>query len=333
MPYTEADTIHVPCPHCEADAPRLLTRQYEVLGVVQCGRCRLLYVTPRLREPDKIYWGKRETYWEEARLVFEGRAAHHRDPNYRADWRRIRRYVPGGRILDVGCNAGFFLRLGRGQGWDLYGVDPSPTLSALAREQFGLNVQEAFLEQADYPEGFFDVVTLSDVFEHLWQPRAMLAAIRRVLRPDGLLYIKVPNGAFNILKWRLARLARAERSFDLFDAIEHVVHYTEGTLRTMLEGAGFRVEEFAIDPPVQVPVWKAYVGRYYQYPTPWLLDPVLQTARQAFYLASLAEWVLRGGHIGACAPNLVVVARCLRDPAQPAPAPAAPARELETAVP
>lgn len=329
MPYTETDTIRVACPSCDADEPQHLTRQCGILGVVRCGRCRLLYISPRLREPDKIYWGRRETYWEEARLVFEGRAAHHRDPNYRADWRRISRYARGGRLLDVGCNAGFFLRLGRGQAWELHGVEPSPALAALAQERFGLSVRQALLEQAGYPEGFFDVVTLTDVFEHLWQPRAMLAAIWRILRPDGVLYIKVPNGAFNVLKWRLAQLAGLQDRFDLFDAIEHVVHYTPETLRTMLEGAGYRVEELAIDPPVQVPVWHKFVGRYYQYPTPWLLDPLLQTARQAFYLASLAEWALRGGHIGACAPNLVAVARRQPDAASRDAADAV--RILETA--
>jgi hypothetical protein len=70
----------------------------------------LIYVNPRLKEPEQIYWGDSEKYFKEARLIFAGKAKHHRDVNYLQDLKLIYKYKPTGNFLDVGTNMGFFLR-------------------------------------------------------------------------------------------------------------------------------------------------------------------------------------------------------------------------------
>ena len=86
------------------------------------------------------------------------------------------------------------------------------------------------------------------------------------------------------------------------------MHYTDDTLKRMLGRAGFRVVETLVDPPVQTPNWHEYVGHYYQYPTPWLLDWKRKLIRSGFYWFSWLERLLRMGSVGYCAPNIAVVA-------------------------
>ncbi len=309
--YTREEVVDVDCPACGASEGRTLAVEHGAVGIKRCAECSLIYTSPRVREPEKVYWGDHDRYVAEARLIFDGRAPHHRDPNYREELELVEAHRPQrGRWLDVGCNMGMLLRLARERGWDAVGVEPSPALHRIATQQLGLEVHNCFVE--DLPaelHGTFDVVALSDVFEHVTEPRALLAAVAPLLADDGLLYVKVPNARWTLLKQRLAKLTGRTPPHGVWDAYEHVVHYTEPTLRAMLRAGGFEPVEVTFARPVQVPVWHLYVGHYYQYPSPWTLDARRHLGRAAFHELARAERALRGGRIGACAQNLVAVAR------------------------
>ena len=110
--YTSDDVHEVPCPLCEAEAPEALWRERGALRIVRCRRFKLIYVSPRLKHPRGGLHGDATTYFAEARLIFEGRAAHHRDRNHLDDCALIAESKPTGRFLDVGTNMGFFLAIG-----------------------------------------------------------------------------------------------------------------------------------------------------------------------------------------------------------------------------
>lgn len=307
--YTKSEVIFVSCPLCGKSQYKEIYKERNVLGIVKCLSCGLLYVNPRLKEPEKIYWGDADKYFYEARLIFEGKAKHHRDPNYLADLKIIYKYKPTGNFLDVGTNMGFFLRNARGWKWNLYGVEPSPSLSEGARRYFGLNVKTAFLEEAGFYDSFFDIITMTDVFEHLSEPGKVLNEVNRILKFDGILFIKVPNCLFNLFKFYSSKIFGRLKNYDIFDSYEHLVHYSQKTLRCMLEKNGFRVLKTIIGKPVQVPVWHKYVGQYYQYPSPWILNPKTQSLRTIFYWLSFLELWIRWKRVGYLAPNFIVIAK------------------------
>ena len=310
--YTESEVVFVSCPLCGKKQYREIYKERNVLGIVKCLSCGLVYVNPRLKEPEKVYWGDADKYFNEARLIFEGKAQHHRDSNYLCDLKIICRYKPSGNFLDVGTNMGFFLRNARDRGWNLYGVEPSPALSEMARKYFGLNVKTAYLQKAGFDGSFFDIITMTDVFEHLPKPEEVLNEVHRILRPDGILFIKVPNGLFNLFKFYSARFSGRLKNYNIFDSYEHVVHYSEKTLRLMLEKCGFKVIRAFIGRPIQLPVWHNCLGQFYQYPTPWLLDCKRQSARSFLYYLSLLECKFRLNKIGYLAPNIVAIAKKVR---------------------
>ena len=309
--YTEDEVVFVPCPLCESDERERVYTEHGSVGVSRCSSCGLLYTSPRIRAPEQIYWGDADKYYAEARLVFEGKAPHHRDPNYREELEMIRKFKPAGRFLDVGCNMGMLLRLATKMGWEAVGLEPSPSLSRLAREKVGLTVHNCFLHEMPETESF-EVIALSDVFEHITEPLSFLQAVRKRLTTDGIVYLKVPNGRWSLFKQRtLAMMGRAPRQ-GVWDAYEHVVHYTDGTLQRMLERAGFDVVRLSIGKPIQTPVWHEFVGHYYQYPSPWMLDWKRRTGRTLFYWLSRLERMFRLGSVGYLAPNIVAVARSMR---------------------
>ncbi len=310
--YSKEDVVKRACPICASEDYSTICRERGEIGIVKCKGCGLIYVNPMVKEPEKNYWGDPEKYHEEARLIFEGKAAHHRDPNYLEDLKIIENVKPEGRFLDIGTNMGFFLRNAIGKKWDLFGVEPSPSLSEMARKYFNLNVKTCYLEEAGFDSDFFDIVTMTDVFEHIAEPKKIVAEIKRVLKEKGILFIKVPNVKYNLLKLFLAKLTGRLKDYDIFDSYEHVVHYDHKALAMVLKEAGFKIRKISTGRPIQLPAWHKYVGHYYLYPSPWTLDIKNFITRKIFYYLSVIEFFLRAGSVGYFSSNIIVIAEKIR---------------------
>jgi SAM-dependent methyltransferase len=105
---------------------------------------------------------------------------------------------PGGRVLDVGCGTGFLLEQLAGRGFSGVGIDLSPESIAHARERLealgAADRLDARLGSAyEPPEGEYDLITVTDVLEHLEDPRRCLRALRERLAPAGLVVVSTPN--------------------------------------------------------------------------------------------------------------------------------------------
>ncbi len=177
----------------------LLDRKDVQATFVRCQSCGLVYQNPRptLDEMSQHYPPEYESYStpdDTGNASWLLRQAIQLGLRKRGGF--ITRHKRSGRLLDVGCATGFFLNGMRSQGnWELYGVEISPYAARIAQDRYGLNVKVGTLEAASFPEGFFDVVTMWDVLEHLHEPQKSLREIHRILKPDGLLVFRVPNAA------------------------------------------------------------------------------------------------------------------------------------------
>lgn len=249
--YTPEDLETVPCPVCNTARNTHVTTEFS-LSIVKCQKCGLLYVNPRPRDSEKNYWAPTRADMEKKYgAIFEGRKAHDRDTLYHSHLNTLAGYHSTGRFLDVGTHCGFFLRHTRGRSWDAEGVEPSPVLGELAREKFGLKMKTGALESAAFPDESFEVVTLLDVIEHLHNVRAMLKEIRRIIKPNGVFFIKTPNGTYNYFKHTVFHTLLRRYDYDCFDAREHVAAYTVPTLTRLLSEMGWEVIASMPSAPVQ----------------------------------------------------------------------------------
>lgn len=148
--------------------------------------------------------------------------------------KRVERYSKKGRILDVGCGRGDFPALMASRGWDAAGIELDERIERREAGTKGLHLRFGRLEDVRYPEARFDAVTMWHVFEHMRDPVWVMRECRRVLRPDGLLMLAVPNAdSFQ------ARLAG--RNWFHLDPPFHFYHYTLENVKRLMEEAGFEV--------------------------------------------------------------------------------------------
>lgn len=222
-----------------ATVPDLLLERLNVTAtLVRCTQCDLVYQNPRptLSEMDQHYPPEYEPYTDHA----EQRKSNwllQKAIEYGIQKRChfITKHKAGGRILDIGCAAGTFLLGMQAQGkWQTYGVEISPEVARIARKRHNLNVFTGTLEEAAFADQMFDAVTMWDVLEHVHDPTATLREIRRILKPDGLLLVRVPN----LASWDAQLFGKTWAGLD---APRHLYVFTPDTLTQMLAQAGFRV--------------------------------------------------------------------------------------------
>ncbi len=159
-------------------------------GLLRCRHCGLLART-EMPSPEELTAWYRDQYWTRYRQEQVGSA---RDNIYRhaADW--LDQLRPSrGMLVDVGCGGGAFLSLCRERGWRGVGFDPSPDAVAAATAM-GLETYVHSWPPCPLDEGEADAVTFINVLDHLPDPFGALREAWRILRPGGLLYLRVPNG-------------------------------------------------------------------------------------------------------------------------------------------
>jgi SAM-dependent methyltransferase len=103
--------------------------------------------------------------------------------------------LPPGRLLDVGCGNGDFLRQAAAAGWQPVGVDFDAAAVNAVRELDQAVVRVGDLLSIGFPAASFDAVVMNNVIEHLPRPRAVLEECRRILRPGGRLVAITPSTA------------------------------------------------------------------------------------------------------------------------------------------
>lgn len=155
------------------------------------------------------------------------------------------------RLLDYGAGDGIFLRAARGAGIEALGVDISAGAAQHAAAYSGAPVLVGDLVHNKLAlDGLFDVVTMHHVLEHLTRPLDYLAAVRRLLAPDGLFVFEIPQQFINPIDVAYRLLGR-RRKFGPY-SLHHPYFYTTGSAERLLADAGFRVERLRTWAPGQI---------------------------------------------------------------------------------
>lgn len=220
---------NVKCNVCGSDVQSILIRKGEY-DVLQCGNCGLAFTHP---QPAGIFEQYDASYFDlyRRRRPFRLKRADER-------LKMIELMIEPGRLLDIGCSLGYFVEAANNRGWRASGVEISTHAAAEAR-QMGLDVRAGTLEEAAFPDGSFDCVTMWDVLEHVPDPTLHMLEVHRVLSDGGLVVVGTPNLAHVLFRtkrenWRHLKPA------------EHIYYFMQSSIVPLFEKTGFRV----VHPPL-----------------------------------------------------------------------------------
>ena len=143
----------------------------------------------------------------------------------------VRRFVPSkGKLLDIGAGTGDFLAIAEIAGWEATGFEPSAKAKAIA-EKKGITFTES---TEALPDHSFDAITMWHVLEHVPDVQAQIAELKRLLKPNGVLVVAVPN--FNSYD------AKHYGPFwAAYDVPRHLWHFSQTAVKKLFGANGMEV--------------------------------------------------------------------------------------------
>jgi 2-polyprenyl-3-methyl-5-hydroxy-6-metoxy-1,4-benzoquinol methylase len=205
---------------------------------VQCNHCGLVYLNPRPTELDRIYPPDYHAFDFSADrygFVYQVRR--------RLEAKRLlhicKGLSPDARILDVGCGDGFHLKLLKDFGnssWQIEGIDMSDRAAEMGQRQ-GLTIHRGTVQDIDLPKGQYDLAIMMATIEHVDDPKAVLIAVRDLLKPGGRVVIVTDNTDtldFKLFKGRHWGGYHFPRHWNLFNP---------QTMRRLAQTTGLEVSE------------------------------------------------------------------------------------------
>lgn len=221
---------------------RFLGKRDPLWEIRRCRSCGFGWTFPPL-EPEQIgdhypahYTGEVEAT---VRAFLSGRLLGSR--SWRKETEKVRlveRFIPAGRILDVGCGDGKFLWALEPRRWDRHGVERNArVVDYVSSSIAGIRLVAGGVFSRELAPASFDVITFWHVLEHLPDPRRILKRLVQLLVPGGWVVISLPNLAS--LQARIFR--HYWYAFD--DVPRHLYHFSPPSLDLLLREAGFQVQK------------------------------------------------------------------------------------------
>ncbi len=232
------DSIHYTfCPGCGASSLRsvLEVKDFSVTGqlfsLLECSECELRFTqdvpSATAMGPyyqfeqyishtntnkglvNKLYQGVRKfTTWQKRKLIEKTSGC------------------KAGHLLDVGCGTGAFAATMQRAGWTVTALEPDAGARKIAMEQFGVQAVDS-TQLYQLPEAHYDVITLWHVLEHMHHLQDVIVQLRKLLKPNGQIFIAVPNyTSFDAVTFG--------EHWAAYDVPRHLYHFTPRSMRALL---------------------------------------------------------------------------------------------------
>jgi len=225
--------LHINCQICEKDNSQAIKKE-DAWNIVQCTNCGFVYVNPQpdenyLKQHYQNYLPTSQNRIENWNYMMSGVFRKSLDIINKSTYSTNPK-----KLLDIGCGYGFFLQMATERNWLASGIDLSKKATLYAKSK-GLDVSNANLFEKNYRDKEFNVVTMFYVLEHLLDPVKYLQEVHRILKPHGLLLVRVPH---------TTPIAKILKIFNipnkLYDAPSHLSDFSPRTIKQLLKKVRFK---------------------------------------------------------------------------------------------
>ncbi len=206
-------------------------------NVLKCRSCGLVFLEPQSKDLKDYY---RKAYRQMYTPVL-GKALTSRQvfdiylPFQEQRIREIRHVLkPNMRALEIGCSSGHFLYALKKYVKECVGIEFNKNDAKFVRQKLGIPVYTEPIENTDIPENSFDLIVIYMVLEHIDDPVPFLKTIRKYLKTNGTICIKVPNVNDSLLS-----VYDVEEYADFWYREPHIYYYSASTLMRLLKKCGF----------------------------------------------------------------------------------------------
>jgi SAM-dependent methyltransferase len=232
------------CPICNSDKNEILffTKDFRFkltddhFEIVRCSHCEFIFLNPRPIQneinnfyPIRFYKSGYFLYYKAFGLFFK----FIQKPIIGS----LKKYKRSGKLLDIGCGTGHFISQMRLGGYEVYGIETSENAKNFIPDSLKNRIYDRNLEECGFQENSFDIITIFQSLEHAHNLNRLLKEAKKILKPDGILYLSVPN--YDFFEYRIF----GPYAYTL-DVPRHLYFFTKRSLRNLLLENGFVIDRF-----------------------------------------------------------------------------------------
>lgn len=220
----------MPCSICYSDDYQTWFSEQRY-SIVRCNHCGFLYLNPRPIKSNNHQPVEDLTFLQQFNLMNKNQKIIF----FRERLAEIARYKKHGRLLDVGCGTGTFLEVANRAGYVVMGVESSRWAIEYMRINYNFPVYYGMLRDAKLADESQDIIVMWDSLEHVPDPAKTITEVYRILDPDGILAISVPN---------LKSMLSLSRNANALKPDMHLSYFSYRTLKKLIEDRGFRMVDY-----------------------------------------------------------------------------------------
>jgi ubiquinone/menaquinone biosynthesis C-methylase UbiE len=223
------------------EAKDMLNYSKETFKLYKCKKCGLVFINP---QPDVSKYYPKEYYSFDIKRSKINETLHklyYKSIITRVLLKPLRKLLKfrdlkakKGRILDIGSGSGEFLIIMKQLGMKCYGIEPGKFNKEFT-EKNKLEIKNYQLENAKYPDNFFDIITMRHSLEHVQDPLKTLKEAKRILKPKGEVIIEIPNIDSTMYK-------RFGKYWVNLDVPRHLFNFSEKTIEKYAKKVGFKIK-------------------------------------------------------------------------------------------
>jgi ubiquinone/menaquinone biosynthesis C-methylase UbiE len=237
------------CPICDGREFTLLmeckdyTVSRETFKIVSCNQCGFKFTNPRPHEADLGKYYKSEDYVSHSNTkkgFINSTYQSVRKYTLLKKLQLISKYYKTGKILDIGCGTGEFLHTCKNAKWETTGIEPDDEARKMAIKNYGLDVR-AELDLKNLEDSSFDIISMWHVLEHVPKLNERVKELKRLIKPNGIIIIAVPNSDS-----RDAKIYKEE--WAAYDVPRHLYHFRPKDIDALFQKYSMKV--FRIQPMI-----------------------------------------------------------------------------------
>jgi SAM-dependent methyltransferase len=204
-------------------------------AITRCKKCGLLFVDMDGVNSKNLY----------TRGYFEGESPNVYKRYMEEKDNRIRAFKPHletvnryftykGKLLEIGCASGYFLKNAKEDAWIVKGIEISEYAANFGRKEFGLDIDCEDVDEVDLGECQYDAVAMWDVIEHIKDPFYTLKKVWKALKWGG--YIFFSTGNYDGLNAKIYG-----KNWFLLTPPHHLWYFSHRNLPRFMEKIGYRI--------------------------------------------------------------------------------------------
>ena len=206
----------------------------------ECKNCKIVFTYPL---PEDLT----EAYGEEYYKIWHEEQFKQRVKLWRRRLKIVKRFCKPGKLLDVGTGDGLFLKVAKTANFKIWGTEISPAAVKAAKILHDLDIHLTELENADFEENSFDVITIWHVIEHVKNPLELFKKAHNLLKPGDLVFATTLN--LNKYVSRTLYRLKNHKPYPFYSSKgeQHLFHFTPSTLEMIIKKAGFNIIYTGVD--------------------------------------------------------------------------------------